>query len=433
MHAPCLTRAARDLDDGTAWSCARRCAGARPPAPPWPLAGGRRPGYTVAVRDEPNDLAAQNQELRRAIFVLDRVSDLLYESLELVPTLYALLTGVTAADGLGLNRAMIFQLDGHDHSRLRGVAAVGPANAQETRRVWRLVESTAPGLAALYEAGLRERDSPGSLDERVRQVRLPADGDTPVALAHARGELVHGEGADDAGGLFHLPTSIAAPLRGATGSQGVLYADSWLAPREIGEITRVVFAMVADHAGRALEHARHYEDVAARARTDALTGLGHHGAMREALRVALLAARRAEASLGLAMIDLDDFKEVNDVHGHLAGDALLAGVASTLRAEVRAGETPFRYGGEEFAVVLPSVRSPDELAALGERIRAAVERRRFSLRDGKVLGITCSVGLAALRPAGRDGEADALIDQADRALLRAKAEGKNRCVMGEMG
>ncbi len=382
------------------------------------------------MRDDTDDLAAQNQSLRRAIFVLDRVSNLLYESLELVPTLYALLTGVTASDGLGLNRAMIFRIDEDDPSVLRGIAAVGPANAQEAERVWRHVESKVPGLSALYEAGLRERDRPGSLDELVRRTRLSLAGDTPPALAHARGELVVAEGSDDASGLFHLPSSLAAPLRGAHGTEGVLYADDWLTSRPFGAYSRLVFAMVADHAGRAIEHARDYEDVAARARTDALTGLGHHGAMRDALRVAVAAAHRAGASVGLAMIDLDDFKKVNDSLGHLAGDALLAGVAATLRSSARTNETPFRYGGEEFAVVLPSLATDDELLAFGERIRLAVEQRRFPLRDGTVVGVTCSVGLASVRPHDREAAADALIAAADGALLRAKARGKNRCELG---
>jgi diguanylate cyclase (GGDEF)-like protein len=145
--------------------------------------------------------------------------------------------------------------------------------------------------------------------------------------------------------------------------------------------------------------------------------------MMEAVIAAVGDAQASGGPLGLAMIDLDDFKKVNDTRGHLVGDALLAGVAARLRAHVRAGEAAYRYGGEEFAVLLPGVDAA-ALRAAGERLRRALGERPYPVGAGRTLAITCSVGLAALGPGVAD--AHVLIHAADQALLSAKAAGKNR-------
>jgi len=372
---------------------------------------------------EEEELRRENAALRQAVDLLHRVSNLVRQSLELEPTCYALLTGVTAGVGLGFNRAMLFFVDERDRGRLRGVAAVGPADRQEADRIWKSIESDAPDLDALYQAGLRQRAERSALDTRVRALAVPVGGDTPIALAMRRGELVLSGGADDLGGLLHLPTAVAAPLRGAESVRGVLYADNCYTERPLDEAAELVLSLIADQAGRAIEHAHHYEELAERARLDALTGLEHHGRMQEALDSAL--ARDPDEPFALAMIDLDDFKRVNDSHGHLAGDALLCGLGERLRSVLRAGESPYRYGGEEFAVLLPGARR-DDLASIGERLRRAVAESPFAAGAQKRLEVTCSVGVAARE---RGDTSDALIERADRALLAAKATGKNRVVV----
>jgi diguanylate cyclase (GGDEF)-like protein len=367
-------------------------------------------------------LERENEALRRAISMLHQIANLARRSLELEATCYAVLTGVTAGVGLGLNRAMLFLVDERDRGALHGVASVGPSDEAEADRVWKAIESDAPDLETLYEAGLRQRAHPGPLDRRVRGTLVSADGRSPVALA-LRGAATVREGTDDLDGLLHLPTAVAAPLRDRSGVQGVLYADNRFTGRVLDPVTELVFSMVGDHAGRAIASARHYERVARQARTDSLTGLGHHGSMMEALAAAVVAAGADARSLGLAMMDLDDFKKVNDTLGHRAGDALLVGVAERLRAMSRAGDRPFRYGGEEFAVLLPDLEEKGLLAA-GERLCRAISSEPFLVDEARAERVTCSVGVACLGPAVLD--AKALIEAADRALLRAKAKGKNR-------
>ena len=371
--------------------------------------------------------ASEIQELRRevvtlraAIGLLHRIGILVGGALELEPTCYAVLTAVTAGVGLGLNRAMLFLGDART---LRGVCAVGPADREEADRVWKAIEADAHDLETLYEAGLRHHQNPGKLDQRVRATLVDPSGDTTVALAYRRAALVLGEGRDDLGGLFHAPTAIAAPLRDAQGVSGVLYADNYFTRRLVAPPAQQVFAMVADHAARAISNARRFEEIAGAARTDALTGLRHHGAFMTDLGDAAASAIAGRRPLGLAMFDLDGFKQINDRLGHLAGDALLASLAARVRGVVRGGEGIYRYGGDEFAALLPGA---DRAAAalVGTRLNAAISAQPFSLGHDRAVPITCSVGVASLPEDASD--ATGLVEAADRAMFRAKAKGKDQ-------
>ncbi|HJL30901.1 MAG TPA: GGDEF domain-containing protein, partial [Polyangiaceae bacterium LLY-WYZ-15_(1-7)] len=363
----------------------------------------------AALEAEVRRLRDENRALSKAVRLLHRVARLVRASSERDATVYAILTGTTAGVGLGFNRAMLFEA-ARDGRTLHGVGGVGPRDRAEADRVWRSIREEAPELEHLYEIGLAKRDEEAPLDRRVRELSLDAGGDDPIARVF-RGEALAGAG-DDLGGLLHLPTAVAAPLRGEEGVLGVLYADNRFTEQAPDPVTRMVFSLVADHAGRALESARRFERLAERARTDALTGLPHHGALMKALADAVEAAKASGEPLGLVMIDLDDFKGVNDTHGHPVGDALLAAFARRIREVTRRGEEPFRYGGEEFAVLAPGA-GPAAIAAVGERVRAAIAEAPFEL-EGLRLEVRCSVGVAALPADAR--EAGALVEAADAAL-----------------
>ena len=129
------------------------------------------------------------------------------------------------------------------------------------------------------------------------------------------------------------------------------------------------------------------------------------------------------------MVDLDDFKQVNDRHGHQQGDEVLASVAAILRDFSRDIDAPARYGGEELAVVLPQTDS-DGAALLAERMREAVKRLRVpSVGGGAPLRVTASFGAASVPESAADREE--LVAAADAALYRAKRGGKNRVERAE--
>jgi diguanylate cyclase (GGDEF)-like protein len=363
--------------------------------------------------------------LRRAIELLHRISKLVGAALELEPTCYAALTATTAGVGLGLNRAMLFFVDPQARTLLRGAGAVGPVDAEEAHRVWKAIEAEAPDLETLYESGLQHRERPSRLDQRVRAATLDVEGTTPVALAFRRGKVVIGEGGDDAEGLLHVPTGMAAPLGDGHSIWGVLYADNRFTRRKVDPVIQLVFTLVADYAGRAIANAQRYEKLAGEARTDALTGLRHHGAFMTDLAREVSTIAESKRHLGLAMIDLDGFKHVNDSLGHLAGDALLAGLAARMRGVVRGGEGVYRYGGDEFAVLVPGAGRA-AIAKVGARLLRAIASQPFALGGGRKIGITCSVGVASIPEDAVD--AQSLVAAADAALLEAKARGKNAVV-----
>jgi len=158
--------------------------------------------------------------------------------------------------------------------------------------------------------------------------------------------------------------------------------------------------------------------------TDSLTGLRNRRYVDEVLAIEILRARRYGSPLSVLMADLDHFKEVNDAHGHVAGDEVLRGVASLLRDNLRATDVGGRYGGEEFIVIM--AQNPVEGARLlGERWREAVARAHFDLPCVGPLRVTLSVGVAGY-DRDKHHTAGDLIAAADAALYRAKQAGRNR-------
>ncbi len=181
---------------------------------------------------------------------------------------------------------------------------------------------------------------------------------------------------------------------------------------------------LAGQAVVSIENASLHEAVERQAVTDELTGLANVRAFTSILDRELERSRRYDTPLGLLMLDLDDFKRVNDTYGHQQGDEVLAQVARVLRDISRDLDTPARYGGEEMAIVLPQT-DVDGAEFLAERIRAAVEALHVPrVRGGGALRVTASIGVASVPYEAVDR--DSLIAAADAALYRAKRGGKNR-------
>jgi len=176
---------------------------------------------------------------------------------------------------------------------------------------------------------------------------------------------------------------------------------------------------IGAQAAVALENARLYE----LAMVDGLTGLFVRRYFDARLDEEVERSKRFGTDFSVVMMDIDDFKQLNDTYGHPVGDRLLRGISETVRRQMRAVDTAARYGGEEFAMILPRTAMIDAYNQ-AERIRQQIADYRLAA-DDVVLSVTASFGIASYPESGADG-AEALIRLADRALYRAKRTGKNR-------
>jgi diguanylate cyclase (GGDEF)-like protein len=188
----------------------------------------------------------------------------------------------------------------------------------------------------------------------------------------------------------------------------------------------------ANQAVTAIENARRYSDAREQSIRDGLTGAYNHRHFQESLQREVGRADRQGRPLSVLLLDIDDFKAVNDRYGHPVGDAILERIVGEIRSEVRGDmDLVARYGGEEFAVILPE--TPTEVAAeVAERIRRRIDERLFRPPEtDDVIRVTVSIGLAAYpRDASNKKE---LIEKADAALYRAKRGGKNAVVATAIG
>ena len=158
-------------------------------------------------------------------------------------------------------------------------------------------------------------------------------------------------------------------------------------------------------------------------RKDALTSLGNRLRLREDLAVLRGRAERYGHRYAVVLCDVDNFKAYNDRHGHLAGDDVLRRVANALSSNLRDGDTAYRYGGEEFLLVLPE-QTVEAATSIADRLRRAIEDLAVPHEANPPNGtVTISAGVAVLYP---QGDPDSLLKQADAALSAAKKDGRNR-------
>jgi len=306
-------------------------------------------------------------------------------------------------------------------------------SAAATSRPFASASASGAGIAVAAASPGDERRAT-VVDPRPRRTgrRLPATAAMPVAELIAGGHLGRSSAPDHdlliaeriagrARSVFGLRHTLVAPLATDTGMVGALLVSRRTAG-DWPESAQRLLAGAAIESSAALSRAYSHRQAEARASTDALTGLPNRRYFDEFC--ALLARRRrAEDGVGVLMVDIDKFKNLNDRFGHQVGDEVLRAVAGAIVGAVREDDVPARYGGEEFAVLL---RNPTRSVAVevGERVREAVGA--LDLGRWGVGSVSVSVGAAVALDAG--AEIDAVIRQADAALYDAKRAGRDRVV-----
>jgi diguanylate cyclase (GGDEF)-like protein len=269
------------------------------------------------------------------------------------------------------------------------------------------------GTIALRGTRAAEADA-GAASESVQDLVISAEGDAlqEDALVARHGDGVH---------------ALAAPLR-RLGEKPEKVGVMTIA-REGQEFTateRDVFVYLTGQVAASMENIALHELVSQQAVTDELTGLSNQRRFRELMAKEEERAQRFRHDLSLIMLDIDDFKRVNDEHGHLQGDEVLRTIGRILDEESRGIDEPARYGGEEFAVALLET-DLEGAVEVAERIRSRIEAERVrGVNGGSPLRVTASVGAASM-PASAKTAQD-LIAAADAALYEAKRSGKNRVV-----
>lgn len=189
-------------------------------------------------------------------------------------------------------------------------------------------------------------------------------------------------------------------------------------------------AILAGFASVAIENARLYEI----ATLDIKTKLFNHGYFQNQLVEEIERAERYKTDLSLMMLDLDNFKKVNDTYGHVTGDDVLIEVAQSIKNQVRTCDIPARFGGEEFAIILPETDTSSSLI-VAERLRKSIENLSFNVLDAhsdsdEHFSITISIGITSFVHSVNMTE-DILIERADKALYHAKQNGRNLVVLFE--
>ena len=243
----------------------------------------------------------------------------------------------------------------------------------------------------------------------------PPDGSQPRSIS-----VEYDYGPDESVNAVSIRSGLAVPLSGHGEHLGYLSAYSRSGRDAFGPAGAVELEELALRAGPAIDNARRFREARQLADLDALTGLHNRRYFHETLAREVARAQRYGRSLALVVLDLDDFKAINDRIGHLAGDGVLAEAADRIRDVVRSADVACRVGGDEFAVILPesSLRDADQLC---KRLEQTISHRPVA-QAGLV---HLSAGVTELRP---DDDAISFFERADEALYRAKAAGKGTVV-----
>jgi diguanylate cyclase (GGDEF)-like protein len=222
------------------------------------------------------------------------------------------------------------------------------------------------------------------------------------------------------------PQTLAAAALSAAGEPIGVLGLGWSLERHLGEAEIERFRVMADQSALALQNALLHSQLEQLSVTDRLTELFNHGYLKTRLDQELGRAARFGHTLSVIMLDIDDFKALNDRFGHLVGDEVLRGVSALIRENLREMDVAARYGGEEFVVLVPETDTVGA-RAVAERIRQSIAAQTFVRTDaGAEVRATVSMGVSTFPADGRSVES--LIRAADDAMYGAKRAGKDRVV-----
>jgi len=373
------------------------------------------------------------EKTRNELAILYEISNAMRTTLKLDEILYIILTGVTAHTGLGFNRAILFLINEKD-KLLEGKMAIGPETGEEANRIWKQIEQEKMGLDDLISVFKFSNTAVESeFNKRVRRLKIPLQETNTdlLAMGVLEGMPLHltkdniDKYKDNP--LIQLLTTqelALVPLKAKDKVNGLIVADNFVTKEPITKDDIMILTMLANQAGLAIQNSRLYESTVTRAHSDSLTELWNHGYFQYLLQDEVEKAKAMKSALSMLMLDIDDFKSLNDMFGHQAGDRILKELAQFLKNRSRKMDYVCRYGGEEFTIILPQA-DKDEAFAIAEHLRLEIEKHPFiqHISPESEKRLTVSIGIASFP---RNGcTPSELISASDRALYQAKRKGKN--------
>lgn len=380
-----------------------------------------------------NDIEVLKKEVEKAkaeLSMLYEIGNAMHSTLNLDEILYIILTAVTAHTGLGFNRAMLFMVNEKENF-LEGRMGIGPQSGEEAYQIWKRIEKEKMDLNDFIEAYKEfstRADSP--LNNLVKTIKIPLREDGGIlALTILEGMpfLINNQEArakinDAVLSLLKVDQFVTVPLKAKDKAIGVILADNFVTRKIITSEDVRLLSMFANQAGLAIEKSRLYEQTLILSNTDYLTRLWNHGYFQQLMDMEIKNSIENKTPISLIMLDIDNFKNYNDTFGHPAGDKVLQELGNIIKENIRRNDWACRYGGEEFAIILPQTNK-DDTFKFAERLRTKIEQYRFPHLEDKQK-ITVSIGIATF-PEDSSNKSD-LIYKADMAMLEAKRRGKNR-------
>ncbi|MFH1245651.1 MAG: diguanylate cyclase [Candidatus Omnitrophota bacterium] len=381
---------------------------------------------------EKNILHKELEKSQAELRMFYEIGNLMRSTLNLEEILYIILTCVTSHDGLGFNRAMLFLVN-EKRTVLEGKMGIGPDTAEDAGKIWKYIETektTLNDLIRAYKSFVKRKDS--RLNKLVRSLRISLKENAGIlALTVLEGmtfeittDEVSKKVKDPVCASLKTDHFVTVPLKAKDKTIGVILVDNIFTKKAITKDDIRILTMFANQAGLAIENSHLYEKTVSLSHLDSLTSLTNHGRFQYLLSRELRNAAKMKKPLSLIMIDIDYFKNFNDILGHPSGDEVLLGIAKILKKTCRSTDIVARYGGEEFVIVLldTNKQSAWELA---ERLRRLVESADFSGQEIQPQkNLTISLGLASFPEDAKDKSG--LIAKADKALYDAKKAGKNQ-------
>jgi diguanylate cyclase (GGDEF)-like protein len=352
---------------------------------------------------------------------IQRVVHAMLDASDVHKAVHAMLTGITSGDCLGFHRAALFVRDA-ERGAYVGSQAIGPRDAAEAHRIWEEIEVERKSIDAMIaDYGRHAVDARLQLFVQTLTLRPGAGADDEVTSAERvdRGVLPFRRARPEGiAALGPAEEFVLAAVRPHGEVLGLIFVDDVFGGKSIGPERVRDLELFVGQAALVWGSFTLLERVASLARQDALTGLLNRREFEARFAAEASRARRSQAPLGLMLVDLDHFKEINDQRGHEQGDQALRRVGTLLQRSVRGHDTVARFGGDEFVALLDG-------ATLGELAAAA---RRVG-RLAREVGLSVSIGVASWPE--DCAETDRLFSVADANLYRAKRAGRGRaCTAG---